>query len=232
MDSNSSKSGKQGGIIEYVTSKEMKSYMNKLMEKLSAITTRLDGALEENKKLREEAAVRDAEIKTLTKKVDFLEQRSRINNVEITNFPITSNENPVELVKALAQLVGADIKDEDVQAAHRVPRFDKKGKNIVVQFCSRWKKNSLLQACLNYRKVNNNKISAKNINNTLPDEAVYISEHLSPKFKQLFAKTRQRVKELGWKTAHTRDGAIYAKKDDQDRKKTLITDESDLLKLQ
>lgn len=220
-----------GSSTEFVTSKVFKDYMNKLLSQMNGLTTRLDGVLEENKKLREEATAKDGEIRKLNKRVDFLEQRSRINNVEIANFPVTTNEDPVEIVKSISQLVGADIKPEDIQAVHRVPRFDKKGKNLIVQFCSRWKKNTLIQASLNYRKSNNNKISAAAINSNLPDQGVFISEHLSPKNKVLLAKTKKRVKELGWKTAHTRDGVIFAKKDDQDRKKTMISDEEDLMKM-
>lgn len=213
-----------GSNSEYVTSKEFKSYMNKLI-------SRLDAVLEENKKLREEAVVRDEEIRKLSKKVDNLEQRLRINNVEIVNFPITTNEKPAEIIKATAQLVGLEVKDEDIQAVHRVPRYDNKVKNIVVQFVSRWKKNLFIQSCINYRKANNNKISASTINPNLPDEPVYVSEHLSPKMKILLGKTKNRVKAAGWRNAHTRDGVIFAKKDENDKRKTMITDEADLDKI-
>lgn len=216
---------------EYITNKVFKDYMNKLMNKVTDLTTRLDGVLEENKKLREEATVRETEIQKLNKRVDMLEQRSRINNVEIANFPITTNEKPAEIVKAVAQLVGMEIKEEDMQAVHRVPRYDNKVKNMVVQFVSRWKKNLFIQSCINYRKNHNNNISASAINSTLADQPIYISEHLSPKMKVLLAKTRNRVKEVGWMNAHTRDGVIYAKKDANDRKKTLISEDADLVKI-
>lgn len=148
-------------VSEYVTNKVFKDYMNKLMNKMSDLTTRLDGVLEENRKLREEASAREAEILKLNKRVDVLEQRSRINNVEIANFPITTNEKPAEIVKAAAQLVGMEIKDVEIQAVHRVPRYDNKVKNIVVQFVYRWKKNIFIQSCINYRKNHNNSISAQ-----------------------------------------------------------------------
>lgn len=218
-------------VSEYVTNKVFKDYMNKLMNKMSDLTTRLDGVLEENRKLREEASAREVEILKLNKRVDVLEQRSRINNVEIANFPITTNEKPAEIVKAAAQLVGMEIKDVEIQAVHRVPRYDNKVKNIVVQFVSRWKKNIFIQSCINYRKNHNNSISASAINSSLSDQPVYISEHLSPKMKVLLAKTRKRVREVGWMNAHTRDGVIYAKKDENDKKKTLISEEADLVKI-
>ncbi|KAI5706742.1 hypothetical protein M8J75_010907 [Diaphorina citri] len=147
--------------IVYATSREMKAYFQKMMEKMGEIAAKLEGALEENKKLRKDAERRDKEINNLQMKVELLEQRTRINNLEIVNLPVTPNENPVEIVKSLAQCVGVEIRDEDIQAVHRVPRYDKKGKNMVVQFCSRWKKNIILQACADFRKRNNNKINFK-----------------------------------------------------------------------
>lgn len=218
--------------IVYATSREMKAYFQKMMEKMGEIAAKLEGALEENRKLRKDAERRDKEINNLQMKVELLEQRSRINNLEIVNLPVTPNENPVEIVKSLAQCVGVEIRDEDIQAVHRVPRYDKKGKNMVVQFCSRWKKNIILQACADFRKRNNNKITAKDINNSLPDQAVYVSEHLTPKNKILLRKTKQRIRDIGWKYSWTRDGAIYVRKDEQDRRRINITEESELQKLQ
>lgn len=231
------KSGKQtpsstgSGDDGPVTSREMKQHVKGILDKLTAINTRLDGAFEEIRKLREEVVEKDEEIKTLNKKVELLEQWSRINNIEVSNFPITKNKNLVEVAKSLGRAVNMEVGDKDIQAVHRVPRYDRKGKNIVVQFVSRWTKNLLLQACAAYRKDNNNTISAKAVNKVLSDVPVYVSELLSPKTKLLFRKTKDKVKQIGWKYAHTREGAIYVRKNDEDKKKVHISDEADLMKL-
>ncbi|KAL1446285.1 hypothetical protein WDU94_013940 [Cyamophila willieti] len=208
----------------------MKSYFKKVLDKLEGITVQLNGALEENKKLREEADQRDKQISGLQKTVDQLQQRMRINNVEISNFPTTPNENPVEVVKAIAKHVGVEIKDEDIQAAHRVDRFDKKEKNIVVQFCSRWKKNILLQAWGNHRKTNK-KTMAKSINKALPEREIFVSEHLTPKNKTLLRKTKDKIRLVGWKYTWTKDGTIYVRKNEQDKRRIPINVEADLLQI-
>lgn len=193
------------------------------------IDQQLKKALEENKKLREESKKKDEVISSLNNRVDLLEQRTRINNVEVCNFPVTPGENLVDIVKEIGNKVGLKIEDGNIQAAHRVPCFNKAAtKNIIIQFCSRWKKNMLLQACSNYRKANNNKISANTINCNLPDQTLYISEHLTPKYKGLLKKTKQRAKEVGWKYIWTNDCYIYAKKDEANNRRISVACEGDI----
>lgn len=211
---------------------ETKELVKKVLAKCAAIEGQLKVALEDNRKLREEAVKRDETIASLNQRIDVLEQRSRINNLEICNFPVTQNENLVEVVKAVGKAVGVEIVDQDIQAVHRVPRFNQNAtKNIVVQFCSRWKKNSILQACARFRKGNNNKITSKAINQNLPDQVVFVNEHLSPKYKALLGKVKKQIKDAGWKYSWTRDGCIYVKKDDTVNARIMISSEEDILKI-
>lgn len=211
---------------------ETKELVKKVLAKCSAIEGQLKAALDDNKKLKEDAIKRDETIATLNRRVDVLEQRSRINNIEISNFPVTQNENLVEVVKSMGRAVGVDIADLDIQAVHRVPRFNVNAtKNIVVQFCSMWKKNSIIQACARFRKENNFKISAKAINSNLPDQVIFVSEHLSPKYKALLGKVKKQIKDAGWKYVWTRHGCIYVKKDETVNNRIMISCEEDLLKI-
>lgn len=205
--------------------------VNSMDSKISSIENQLRKTLEENKKLKEEGKKRDQEIVSLNKRVDLLEQRSRINNIEISDFPSTPGEKLVEIVKAIGSKIGVDIVDADIQAAHRVPRFNNGTKNIVVQMCSRWKKNSFIKACATFRKGNNNKFSAKDINRNLPDQNVYVSEHLSPRYKVLLAKAKSQAKDKGWKYVWTRDCNILARKD-QNCNVVSVTCEQDILAIE
>lgn len=207
--------------------------LNQMEKKLDQLTKDNKQLMEDNKKLMDAMSRKDDEIKSLRREVDLLQQRSRVNNLEIGNFPVTQHENPVEIVLAIASTVGVQLTEEDIQAGHRVPRYDKDAtKNIVVQFCSRWKKNILLNACTKYRKDHENKISAKDIKNTLPDQSIYISEHLTPKNKKLLKATKDKAKDVHWKYVWTKDGCIFARKDEADKRRTTITQEEDLLNMQ
>lgn len=212
---------------------EITKTLNKIIEKLNSMEKKLDGALEENRKLREEMRKKDEEIKNLRKDIDALQQRSRINNVEIGNFPITKDENLVDVVIAIANKVGVQLGENDIQAVHRVPRFKKDAtKNVVVQFCSRWKKNILLNACATFRKNNGNKMTAKQVKPSLADQPIYVSEHLTPKNKALLKKTKDKAKSVQWKYVWTKDGSIFMRKDETDRRRIPITQEEDLVNLQ
>lgn len=119
---------------------ETKALLRELSAKIDKIDSQLKRALEENKKMKEEMRIKDEAIASLNSRIDLLEQRSRINNIEIGSFPLTPGEDLVAVVKAIGNKVGVEITDGDIQAVHRVPRYNSGTKNIVVQMCSRWKK--------------------------------------------------------------------------------------------
>lgn len=227
------KENTEAPVVKTLSAEESKDYFNKVLTQLNLMEDQMKKMRQENKQLREEGARRDKEVKELTKRVNLLEQRSRINNIEIANFPPTPKENLRDVVKSIAKAVGVEILDDDIQAVHRVQRYDQTArKNIVAQFCSRWKKNSILQACKSYRKQNESKISAKSVNPNLPDDQIYVSEHLTPGNKMLLGKTKKQAKAVQWKFIWTKDGVIHAKKDENDTNSTQITCEEDLLKME
>uniref|UniRef100_A0A8D9A006 FP protein C-terminal domain-containing protein n=1 Tax=Cacopsylla melanoneura TaxID=428564 RepID=A0A8D9A006_9HEMI len=208
---------------------DMKQDIKNILDKLTTMETKLNNVLEENERLKADAIKRDQEFAQLNRRVHFLEQRTRINNLEIMDFPTTINEDPVEIVKQVCSTLKVSIRNEDIQVAHRVPRFNKAAtKNIVVNLCSRWKKMEIIRAAKKYRKENNNKIVAKDINKNLPSKEVFISEHLTPHFKQLLSKTKVAAKEKNWKYVWVRDCQIYAKKSDTDKNVVTVGDVLDL----
>ncbi|KAI5710638.1 hypothetical protein M8J75_013946 [Diaphorina citri] len=167
--------GKEPCSYKKYSNEDIMGVMKKAMEKLTNVEKKLEKALAENRKLREEAESRDKEVIALTKRIDTLEQRSRINNLEIANFPATTNENPVEIVKAIA---------------------------------------------------------GKDVNRSLRDQPIFISEHLTPKNKQLLRKTKEKARLVNWKYIWTRDGNIYTRKDQNSQTRVQIREESDLANVQ
>lgn len=45
--------------------------------------------------------------------------------MEITGVPITPHDNPKQIVKEIGSLIGVDVKDSDIAAAHKLPAFKK-----------------------------------------------------------------------------------------------------------
>lgn len=56
--------------------------------------------------------------------------------LEITGVPITPHDNPNQIVKEIGSLIGVDVNDSDIAAAHKLPAF-KKVKNHMIKFLQR-----------------------------------------------------------------------------------------------
>lgn len=167
------------------------------------------------------------------KKFQEMDQRSRINNIEISNFPESTNENAREVVIAIGKVIGITLKEDDIQAGHRVPKYNQNPavpKNIIIQFTSRWKKNIMIKAYKEYLKINNQKLEVKAINKTLDNKIVYINEHLTPHYKGILKKSKLAAKDKNWKFVWVHDCRIQARKDQNDQV-LIISHEEDIEKI-
>lgn len=212
---------------------EMNKKMSKLIQGMSDMDRKITTIMEDNKKLRKELAEKNLAIDDLKKRMDHLEQRSRINNIEISGFPQTKNEDVREIVKAVCKTLKVDdITDRDIQAVHRVPRYNKAPNgNIVINFASRWTKNRVLMAAKEYRKSQKRNIVAKDFKQELGDTPIYLSEHLSPARKQLLRKTKHVAKDKNYKFVWTKEGQILVKKNEESKKTHTILNETDIASL-
>ena len=60
--------------------------------------------------------------------LDETQQYLRRDCLEITGVPLTSHDNPKQIVKEIGSLIGVEIEDSDIAAAHKLPD-SKKVKN-------------------------------------------------------------------------------------------------------
>ena len=60
--------------------------------------------------------------------------------LEITGVPITSHDNPKQLVKEIGSLIGAEIDDSHIAATHRLPDSKKVKNRLIVKFLQREKR--------------------------------------------------------------------------------------------
>lgn len=147
-------------------------------------------------------------VESLKARVEELEQRSRNCNIEITNIPETTREDPVLVVVKIGEALGVVNPESAIQVAHRVPS-KRSPKPLIVNFVSRKHREEWMQA---YRKKKG--LSAEEINNNFPKQRVYINDHLAPHMKRLFGEVKSCAKQQQIKYVWSRDGKIYVKKDD------------------
>ena len=60
---------------------------------------------------------------------------------------------------------------------------------------------------------------------------IFINESLTRRSKALFKNVRDRQKELNWKYAWSKNGVIYARKDNEAAKKKIINEEDIIKKM-
>lgn len=169
---------------------------------------------------------KDAIIKDLQSRIADLEQYTRKNNIEIHGVSETRDEDVEEIVCNIGRAIGVNITEKDIEAAHRVPtRRKDTPQPIIVRFQSRKVKNQVMAK----RKVNITNRQALNQEN-VSERNVVIYEQLSPFFKDLRWKAKQKAKEKDWKYVWPSGGKLWARKDENSRE-IRITCESDLTKI-
>ena len=190
-------------------------------EKDSVLIVQMKAELElikdENRALRSEFSSR----------INNLEQRTRINNIEIVGLrkPTPLETDTALTVDFLNNTVEAGVAMEDIEALHEVPTKRKDGKRIVIaHFKSRAKRDFILAASKEKLRVFNKDLEA--------DQRVYVNEHLSPGNKKLFAMATKKKYELGYKFLWSKNGTIFLKKDPSSLIVYKITSEEDLGKVE
>ena len=136
-------------------------------------------------------------------KIDELEQCDRRQNLELQGIPQFGKEDITQITLDLAKKINVDLEEEDISIVHRLPakqrrsedqsgsKTTKRHPTVIVRFVSRQKRNEMYE----------NRFKAKEIED-FPVEGMknlFVNENLTQRRKQLFWKTKQKAKELGFK---------------------------------
>ena len=146
--------------------------------------------------------------------LDETQQYLRRDCLEITGVPITSHDNPKQLVKEIGTLIGAEIDDSHIAAAHRLPDSKNVKNRMIVKFLQRDKREEVFKK----RKH----LVGKNIRH-LPSlqteigesisrsNKIFINESLTGYRKRLFGRIKEYKRKNNVKFLWTSNGKIMLK---------------------
>ena len=202
---------------------ELKSSQEFVCSKYDSLKSEYEKLLQTNRKqeseiisLKEQStALENKQIKD-TEKLDAVEQYSRRQNLEIKGVPIVYGEDTNKIVVEVAKSLNVDISTDDISTSHRLPVSTKSEKNddststpIIVRFVSRDVRNKIYANRKLTRQLDMKKFGIKGTTN------LFINENLTLLRKRLFWKTKQKVKEAGYKYIWTSNGNIFVRKVDE-----------------
>ena len=156
--------------------------------------------------------------------IDNLEQYGRRDQLEISDFPLTKEDDTDKIITDMIEKLEVPIDRSQVDIIHRLSNNE--NSSIIVKFTSRTARNLFFQertklkdltiADFGYTPGENSK------------NKIFINESLITQEKKiLFKKVRERCSKAKYKFSWTRQGVIYVKKDDKS-KTSKIFSESDL----
>lgn len=173
-----------------------------------------------SRELKEENVMLRNTVADLGQRLNYLEQQTRANNLELQCLPESKRENLYTVVKQLGSVVGCEIKDNDISHCTRIAKLNtnnNRPRSIVVQLACPRIRDQLLASVINYNKdKNHEKLNTADFGIAGNKSPVFVAEHLSPAYKALHAATRIKAKELNYKYVWVRNGRIFVRKSDGD----------------
>ena len=153
--------------------------------------------------------------------LDETQQYLRRDCLEINGVPISSYENPNQLVKEVGLLAGVEIDDRHIAAAHKLPDSKNVKNRLIVKFIQRDKREELYK----HRK----NLVGKNISHLPSVEdgngKIFIIESLTSYRKRLFGRIREYKRDNNSKYLWTSNGKIMLKVNDTSPTQAFVTHE-------
>lgn len=205
---------------------ELNSNITALNKTVKDLNESLQIVCEENEKLKVTCSELTVENLRLQRTINELKQHSYSDNLEIVGIPETNNEDIYSVLQSTARAIGVPFKREDISIAHRVPSAKMKTRPIIVRFISRSTK-ILWRDSVGRGK----RLCSTKIHPNLPQQPVYINEHLTAYNKYLLGKAKGMAKNGDLAFVWIREGKIMVRKSKDSPAKRIFHDD-DLSKLQ
>ncbi|XP_045778153.1 uncharacterized protein LOC123876069 [Maniola jurtina] len=201
--------------------KDLRQEISELRSLLSGSNERIDGlekrisALEGLKESDSSPKISMLEQTIAQLKLDINDREQDIlqSDIEISNLPEVTGENPTQTVMVLATKLGLSLKQEDIVFAERIGKnFDlnkgetKKSRRLVVRLSRRQLRDEFIQSA----RVRRGATSA-DLGVDAPPRRFYVNERLTSRNRKLFYTAREAARSLQWKFTWTKRGRIYTR---------------------
>ncbi|CAG4939398.1 unnamed protein product [Parnassius apollo] len=147
----------------------------------------------------------------LEAKLDYIEQRARNCNAEISNLPDKRGENLMSIIENIANVIKQPVSARDIVSIHRVPQSNpnsSRPKNVIVKFASQITRDNFISAVRLNKGVTSDQINIQG-----SPQKVYVNEHLTLQSKKLFRQVRDIAKQNRYRFVWIKHGVILARAD-------------------
>ena len=194
--------------------------LNKRVNDVEKAIDFYDNLLKSNTFLSEENKVLKTEINNLRADqekqkcaLNELQQYGRRECIEVSGVPPTDNEDSEEIIMAIAKEIGVTLENNEISACHRVKKA--KGDPIIIaKFTNRKIKEEFMTKRRNLKHKSIGSLKLSNVDGKINGK-VFINESLTPMNRKLFRLTRIKCKEKSWNFSWTRNGVVFARKNEQ-----------------
>lgn len=164
---------------------ENKTEMKKIDTVLNTAVKKIEALEDENREMKLAAKRNAAEIV-------LLQQRSRIQNIEIQGVPEGRDEKCVDIICDIAKTLQLDVVPADINIAHRTKTAEGKIRPIVANIYSRCLKQELIVKAKKKKGIDSKTVTSLS---TFPASKIYVGDHLCPANKILLAKAKAAANE-------------------------------------
>lgn len=178
--------------------------------------------------LKQRCDEKDTIIDQLTLQVNNQNQYSRNKNFEIINVEEAAGENIEEIVMKIANKLNVDLNVNDIDCAHRLPAKNNRTSRIIVQLTTRKKRDLIIN---NRRNLHITSEELTGVKGQRRGTQVFVNENLSPFFRELLWRSKQRAKECGHRFVWFSNGKVLVKKEEQSRQVIRIQSFKDIDRL-
>lgn len=189
-------------------------------EAIAGVRLKMEAVEQENVKLKEECRKLVVANEKMSQRIEDiqwdvleLEQRSKLQNLEIRGIPYTGGEDIYLVLEQLARALGVEYNRADFSVAHRLPspRNARYPPAIIAQFISRSTRGQWLSA------AKGKSIYTTDISATFTKGPIFINEHLSRHNKDLLLRAKAEVRRGKLAFAWAKDGKVLVRRTKESR---------------